>query len=263
MAVHSNIPACRIPWTEGPGGLQLIGSQRVRHNWSDLARTHGSCSDRLQGLASQLYFPQSWLACLGRLSPIGKWPQSFPWCRLQVAPSLCPPNSCSEKKKKRKKKILSSKQLWEKRLESDSNFSKMGHMSIPSWTQPPLHGFQMHWLAKSGSWDYPGEGDGMDWLMARSNFFLKVNSGHCSVQFSSVQSLSHVRLFVTPWTAACQASLSEKATEKYSCLEIPMGGGAWWAAVHGVDKSWTRLKRLSSSSSRPPCPSPTPGVGDS
>ena len=29
-----------------------------------------------------------------------------------------------------------------------------------------------------------------------------------SVQFSSVQSLSHVRLFETPWTAACQASLS-------------------------------------------------------
>ena len=29
-----------------------------------------------------------------------------------------------------------------------------------------------------------------------------------SVQFSSVQSLSHVQLFVTPWTAACQASLS-------------------------------------------------------
>ena len=29
-----------------------------------------------------------------------------------------------------------------------------------------------------------------------------------SVQFSSVQSLSCVRLFVTPWTAACQASLS-------------------------------------------------------
>ena len=29
-----------------------------------------------------------------------------------------------------------------------------------------------------------------------------------SVQFSSVQSLSRVRLFATPWTAACQASLS-------------------------------------------------------
>ena len=28
---------------------------------------------------------------------------------------------------------------------------------------------------------------------------------------------------------------------KYSCLENPMDGGAWWAAVHGVAKSRTRL----------------------
>ena len=28
---------------------------------------------------------------------------------------------------------------------------------------------------------------------------------------------------------------------QYSCLETPMDGGAWWAAVHGVAKSWTRL----------------------
>ena len=28
---------------------------------------------------------------------------------------------------------------------------------------------------------------------------------------------------------------------QYSCLENPMGGGAWWAAVHGVTKSWTWL----------------------
>ena len=31
---------------------------------------------------------------------------------------------------------------------------------------------------------------------------------HVSNQFSAVQSLSHVQLFATPWTAACQASLS-------------------------------------------------------
>ena len=35
-----------------------------------------------------------------------------------------------------------------------------------------------------------------------------------------------------------------------SCLENPRDGGAWWAAVYGVAQSWTRLKRLSSSSSR-------------
>ena len=28
---------------------------------------------------------------------------------------------------------------------------------------------------------------------------------------------------------------------QYSCLENPMDGGAWWAAVHGVSKSRTQL----------------------
>ena len=32
MATHSSILAWRIPWTEGPGGLQLKGSQRVKHD---------------------------------------------------------------------------------------------------------------------------------------------------------------------------------------------------------------------------------------
>ena len=29
---------------------------------------------------------------------------------------------------------------------------------------------------------------------------------------------------------------------QYSCLENPMDGGAWWATVHRVTKSWTQLK---------------------
>ena len=33
-----------------------------------------------------------------------------------------------------------------------------------------------------------------------------------------------------------------------SCLENPVDGGAWWAAVYGVAQSWTRLKWLSCSS---------------
>ena len=32
LATHSSILAWRIPWTEGPGGLQSVGSQRVRHD---------------------------------------------------------------------------------------------------------------------------------------------------------------------------------------------------------------------------------------
>ena len=32
MATHSSVPAWKIPWTEESGGLQLTGSQRVRHD---------------------------------------------------------------------------------------------------------------------------------------------------------------------------------------------------------------------------------------
>ena len=32
MATHSSVLAWRIPWTEEVGGLQSIGSQRVRHD---------------------------------------------------------------------------------------------------------------------------------------------------------------------------------------------------------------------------------------
>ena len=39
-----------------------------------------------------------------------------------------------------------------------------------------------------------------------------------AMYISSVQSLSHVRLFVTPWTAACQASLS--ITNSWSLLKL-------------------------------------------
>ena len=39
MATHSSILAWRIPWTEEPGGLQSIGSQRAGHDWGDSAHT--------------------------------------------------------------------------------------------------------------------------------------------------------------------------------------------------------------------------------
>jgi len=40
MATHSSSLAWRIPWTEEPVRLQSRGSQRVRHEGSDLACTH-------------------------------------------------------------------------------------------------------------------------------------------------------------------------------------------------------------------------------
>ena len=40
IEIHSSFPAWRIPWTEEPGRLQSVGSQRVRHDCSDLAHMH-------------------------------------------------------------------------------------------------------------------------------------------------------------------------------------------------------------------------------
>ena len=40
MATHFSIRARKIPWTEDPGGLQSMGSQRFRRNWGLTLSTH-------------------------------------------------------------------------------------------------------------------------------------------------------------------------------------------------------------------------------
>ena len=42
MAIHSSILTWRIPWTEKPGGLQSVGSQRVGHDCERLTHTYFS-----------------------------------------------------------------------------------------------------------------------------------------------------------------------------------------------------------------------------
>ena len=43
MAPHSSTLAWKIPWTEEPGGLQSMGSQRVRHDWATSFHFSLSC----------------------------------------------------------------------------------------------------------------------------------------------------------------------------------------------------------------------------
>ena len=45
MATHSSILAWRISWTEEPGGLQSMGSQRVRHDSATNAATTKKVKD--------------------------------------------------------------------------------------------------------------------------------------------------------------------------------------------------------------------------
>ena len=43
MATHSSILAWRIPWTEEPGRLQSMGSQRVGHDWATSQTLNNWC----------------------------------------------------------------------------------------------------------------------------------------------------------------------------------------------------------------------------
>ena len=44
MAAHSSILAWENPWTEEPGGLQFMGSQRVRHNLASKQQQQSGCN---------------------------------------------------------------------------------------------------------------------------------------------------------------------------------------------------------------------------
>ena len=48
---------------------------------------------------------------------------------------------------------------------------------------------------------------------------------------------------VTIWTHLCRVE-GNGSPLQYSCLENPIDVGAWWAAVHGVSKSLTRLSNF-------------------
>ena len=108
MASHPSVLAWKIPWTEEPGRLQSLGSQRVSHGWSD-------------------------------------------WAGRQA-----------------------------------------GLITLKSWTR--------------------------EWAQRRHAIYQGSQRWWISSRLSSVQLLSHVQLFATLWTAACQASLS--ITNSWSLLKL-------------------------------------------
>ena len=67
------------------------------------------------------------------------------------------------------------------------------------------------------------------WRGLLSGFILEFNFAGETVQFSSVQLLSHVRLFATPWTAARQASLS--ITNSWSLPKLMSIESLFWLSL--------------------------------
>ena len=75
MATHSRILAWRIPGTEEPGHLQSMGSQRVRHDWSELAFVHEGKNQKSNKTKNN---KTSDLCTQKAQSPVKKKPTSHP-----------------------------------------------------------------------------------------------------------------------------------------------------------------------------------------
>ena len=57
-----------------------------------------------------------------------------------------------------------------------------------------------------------------------------------------VRGVTNSQIQLSNWTELNECPGEGKRNPpQYSCLENPMDGGAWWAAVHGIAKSRTRL----------------------
>ena len=65
--------------------------------------------------------------------------------------------------------------------------------------------------------------------------------GWCQVLYSSGFLYMSSHYLISPRVSSGEGNGNPL---QYSCLENPMGRGAWWAAVHGVAKSQTRLSNF-------------------
>ena len=62
---------------------------------------------------------------------------------------------------------------------------------------------------------------------------------HCNVNIIVLKNGNHSLFFFVLFSSS--NGEGNGTPPQYSCLENPMDGGAWWAAIHGVAKSWARL----------------------
>ena len=85
MVTHSSTLDWRLAGTKEPGELQSMGSQRVGHDWSDLADTHSSAHFTLFPQRKGLpWWLRGWNICLQCGRPgFDPWITKIPWRRKQ------------------------------------------------------------------------------------------------------------------------------------------------------------------------------------
>ena len=90
MATHASILAWKIPWTEEPGRLQSMGSQRVRHDWTTSLSFFLSCIGEGNGNPFQCSCLENtrnggaWWATIYRVAQSRTWLKRLSSSRLVI-----------------------------------------------------------------------------------------------------------------------------------------------------------------------------------
>ena len=209
MAPHSSVPAWEIPLTEEPGGLQAMGSPTVGRDRA--ANIHRLCIISPCSVTRQRLWKSEWEGprrvsrTAGRLE---RWGSGLLVVLLRhwSAPQLDPPTS-------NRQRAARWRVCWACGGPAPSGGlcteSKVRGHFWPSTPDPPVHRLCASRWAVGGELGAAGPGDRLGIVFCRA---LEPSAGEGNG---------------TPLQS--------------SPLENPMDGGAWWAAVHGVAKSRTRL----------------------
>ena len=90
MTTHSSLLAWEIPWTEQPGGLQSMGSQRVRHNWAT-----NTLMD-IWMVTDLCHYNDVWTFCPNHMTAFGvtrgSWSVLSKWLFIWLSKKCCLPH---------------------------------------------------------------------------------------------------------------------------------------------------------------------------
>ena len=130
--------------------------------------------------------------------------------------------------------------------------------SVSWWYRETWH-VAIHGVAKSRTWlnstDW-GTRDqiaNISWIIEKLRKFRKISTSASLTMKKPLmawitmscgkflKSCKYQTTWPASWEICMQLREGNGTPLQYSHLENPMDGGAWWAKVHGVTKSWTRL----------------------
>ena len=213
MATHSNILAWKIQWTEESGGLQSMGLQRVGHSWILCIEIKYVGWQYIALYSFPNFEP---VCCSMSVLTVASWP-TYRFLRRQIRWS-----GFHMSLRIFQFAVIHSQKLSYRQWNRSRCFSGIPLLSL--------------WPNKCWQFDL--------WLFLLWGF-------PCSSVVKNMPAMQEMQ--ETLVHSLGQEDLLQNSCLQYSCLQNPMGRGAWWAIVHKIAKSWTCLKWLNTQHTHTVC----------